>query len=259
MQEDKPYTVGELAKKCGVSVRTLQFYDKIALVSPGRHSEGGRRLYGRKEILRLHQALFLKSLGFSLDDIRDRLLPVQSASGLADILKRQDEALKAQIEMLRDAQDMIARAIAEIGNSGDISLTSLMAIMNIVQQGHSYAFVLKYFRHGELDKMVGEFVDSPDPFKMEKIWQGMIDRMMDLHRRGVDPEGEEGQQFAGEWWNMVEEITKNSPDFLKSAIVAGADVNNWPEESGDFKAAIRDFVGKAVGKYVKDKGIKLPE
>jgi hypothetical protein len=130
--------------------------------------------------------------------------------------------------------------------------------MNIVQQGHSYAFVLKYFGHGELDKMVGDFVDSPDPFKMEQVWQGMINRLMELHRGGADPEGEEGQRFAADWWHMVEEISRNNPNFLKSAIAAGSDVDNWPEEAGDFKTAIRDFVGKAIGKYVQDNGIQLP-
>ena len=38
-------TVGEVAKKMGVTVRTLQYYDKEGLLSPSAESEGGRRLY----------------------------------------------------------------------------------------------------------------------------------------------------------------------------------------------------------------------
>lgn len=42
-------TVGELAKKMNVSVRTLQYYDKEGLLSPSAESEGGRRLYTDKD------------------------------------------------------------------------------------------------------------------------------------------------------------------------------------------------------------------
>ena len=39
------YTTGELAAKCGVSVRTVQFYDRKNLLKPFQLTEGGRRLY----------------------------------------------------------------------------------------------------------------------------------------------------------------------------------------------------------------------
>ena len=55
-------TVGEVAKKMGVTVRTLQYYDKEGLVSPSSISEGGRRLYADKDLILLHQILSLKSL-----------------------------------------------------------------------------------------------------------------------------------------------------------------------------------------------------
>ncbi|HJB04372.1 MAG TPA: MerR family DNA-binding transcriptional regulator, partial [Candidatus Merdibacter merdigallinarum] len=46
-------TVGEVAKKMGVTVRTLQYYDKEGLLSPSAESEGGRRLYTDKDLITL--------------------------------------------------------------------------------------------------------------------------------------------------------------------------------------------------------------
>ena len=66
-------TVGELAKEANVSVRTLQYYDKIDILKPSSFSEGGRRLYNSKDMALLHQIITLKSLGFSLNDIKDRI------------------------------------------------------------------------------------------------------------------------------------------------------------------------------------------
>ena len=63
-------TVGEVAKKMGVTVRTLQYYDKEGLLSPSAESDGGRRLYTDKDLVMLNQIISLKSLGFSLDDIK---------------------------------------------------------------------------------------------------------------------------------------------------------------------------------------------
>lgn len=43
-------TVGEIAKKAGVSVRTMQYYDKCGLLKPSSYSEGGNRLYSSKDL-----------------------------------------------------------------------------------------------------------------------------------------------------------------------------------------------------------------
>ena len=80
-------TVGELAKKMGITIRTLQYYDKEGLLSPSAESEGGRRLYTDKDIVLLHQILSLKSLGFSLKDIKGRLISLKTPDDVANALQ----------------------------------------------------------------------------------------------------------------------------------------------------------------------------
>ena len=81
-------TAGEAAKKMGVTVRTLQYYDKAGLLPPSAHSAGGRRLYSDRDLIRLHQILSLKSLGFSLEDIQERLMPLDTPQDVAAALMR---------------------------------------------------------------------------------------------------------------------------------------------------------------------------
>ena len=83
-------TVGEVAKKMDVTVRTLQHYDREGLLSPSAISEGGRRLYTDKDIVKLHQILSLKHLGFSLDDIKNRLIPLDTPNEIATVLEQQE-------------------------------------------------------------------------------------------------------------------------------------------------------------------------
>ncbi len=62
--------VGELARRTGVSVRTLHYYDEIRLLSPSGHTASGHRLYTTREPRRLQQIVSLRQLGFSLEEIR---------------------------------------------------------------------------------------------------------------------------------------------------------------------------------------------
>lgn len=64
------YTVNQLAKIAGISVRTLHYYDQIGLLSPGFVMENGYRYYGDPELSKLQQILFFRELEFSLEKIK---------------------------------------------------------------------------------------------------------------------------------------------------------------------------------------------
>ncbi len=64
------YTVNQLAKLSGVTIRTLRFYDAIGLLKPAFVAENGYRYYQEKELLLLQQILFLRELGFELKQIQ---------------------------------------------------------------------------------------------------------------------------------------------------------------------------------------------
>lgn len=84
-------TVNEVSKLTGVSIRTLQYYDKIGLLRPTEYSESGYRLYDDIALKKLQQILLFRELEFSLKDIKD-------------IVNRDDfdtkKALEQQIELL---------------------------------------------------------------------------------------------------------------------------------------------------------------
>ncbi len=86
------YTVGEVARLSGVSVRTLHHYDSVGLLSPGARSPSGYRLYREADLLRLRQVLFYRELGFGLDEIAEIL--ADPAAGADDHLRRQHRLLR---------------------------------------------------------------------------------------------------------------------------------------------------------------------
>jgi DNA-binding transcriptional MerR regulator len=69
----EPLKVGELARRTGLTVRTLHHYDELGLLQPSLRTEAGHRLYTADDIARLQQIVSLRQLGFSLDEVRNCL------------------------------------------------------------------------------------------------------------------------------------------------------------------------------------------
>ena len=63
-------TVHEVSRLAGVSIRTLQYYDKIGLLHPSGYTDAGYRLYDDTALERLQHILLFRELEFSLKDIR---------------------------------------------------------------------------------------------------------------------------------------------------------------------------------------------
>jgi DNA-binding transcriptional MerR regulator len=71
---EKLLRIGEAAEQCGVSTRTLRYYEELGLLAPSGHTPGGSRRYGPTDVERLQHIRELRDvLGFDLDQIRDML------------------------------------------------------------------------------------------------------------------------------------------------------------------------------------------
>lgn len=86
------YTTGELAKLCGVTVRTVQYYDTRGILVPSALSEGGRRLYSEEDLKRLRVICFLRELDLSINTI-DQLLHEEHPEKVIDLLLQQQESI----------------------------------------------------------------------------------------------------------------------------------------------------------------------
>ena len=92
------YTTGELAKKCNVSVRTIQYYDERGILVPTELTEGGRRLFSEKDVATLETICFLRSLDISIKDIAEILESDESKKVIELLLDEQDKNLQAEIK-----------------------------------------------------------------------------------------------------------------------------------------------------------------
>ena len=127
------YSTGELAQACGVTVRTVQYYDEKSLLSPSAHTEGGRRLYSEADAARLRRILLLKSLGLRLADIRSVLASDVSTTVLRDILEAQDARLARELQERSLARQRIATMIASLDATGELPAQTIPDMEAIMQ------------------------------------------------------------------------------------------------------------------------------
>ena len=116
----RAYSTGELAALCGVTVRTVQYYDEKGLLPPSGLTEGGRRVYTDADAAKLRRIVLLKSLGLRLADIRDFLGSDASTTVLRDILEEQDKRLAAELEERAEARRRIAAMIDSLDRTGEL-------------------------------------------------------------------------------------------------------------------------------------------
>ena len=119
------YTTGELAKLCGVTVRTVQYYDTRGILVPSELSEGGRRLYSEDDLRRMRVICFLRELDLPLDVIGQMLAQDDSGSVITLLLEQQERVLKEEIGAKTEKLEKLETLRRELKNEDKISLESI--------------------------------------------------------------------------------------------------------------------------------------
>ena len=203
-------TVGALAKRTGVSVRTLHHYDEIGLLAPSGRSDAGYRLYTAADVVRLQQIMSLRQLGLTIEQIggclcRGDLSPLRV---IEQHLARLREQIALQHE-LRDRLEAIARGLRR---AEEPSVTELLHTMEAMKR------VEKYYTPEQREwlKERRETVGKERIREVEAEWpelMAQVGREMDA---GTDPADPRVQALAARWMGLVREFTGGDPGIEKS-------------------------------------------
>ncbi len=240
-------TVGEVAKKMGVTVRTLQYYDKEGLLSPSAESEGGRRLYTDKDLVTLHQIISLKSLGFSLNDIKERLIPLETPADVANALTEQADDLRQKIEQLRASLLAIERLKTEVLQIQTVNFKKYADIIVNLQMKNDSYYLIKRFDDDMLDHIRSQF-DKESGLDFMDRFNRLSDEIVQLQKETVPPESEKCQQIVKEYWGLIMEFTNGDLQMIPKLMRFGnIDIaaNAWEER----QKIVNDYLEPALQVY----------
>lgn len=240
-------TVGEVAKKTGVTVRTLQYYDKEGLLSPSSESEGGRRLYTDKDLIILHQIISLKSLGFSLDDIKHRLIPLETPTDVATALTEQADSIRDKIEQLTASLTAIEQLKEEVLQIQTVNFKKYADIIVNLQMKNDSYYLIKRFDDETLDHIRNRF-DKESGLNFMDRFNRLSDEIIELQKANVPPESEKCQRIVKEYWGLITEFTNGDMSMLPKLMEVGnidTATNAWEER----QKIINDYLEPALQVY----------
>lgn len=119
------YTTGEVAKLCGITVRTVQYYDSRNILSPSELSEGGRRLYSDDDLRMMKIICFLRDAGLSLNGISTLLKEDDPESVISVLIHEQEESLRKEAEEIQIKRNIIEEIKRGIKNTDSFSVESI--------------------------------------------------------------------------------------------------------------------------------------
>jgi DNA-binding transcriptional MerR regulator len=121
------FTIGELAKRTGLPVKTIRFYSDEGLLPPTDRTHAGYRLYDTKAMARLELVKTLRELGLGLSDVERAL--TEEAS-VADLAVRHVEALDEQIRRLRLRRSVLRAVVKRGSELEEVRLMNKLATMS---------------------------------------------------------------------------------------------------------------------------------
>ena len=119
------YTTGEVAKLCGVSVRTVQYYDTRNILIPSELSEGGRRLYSEEDVKRMKIICFLRDAGISINNIEELLSEDAPDKVISILIEQQEKLLEEEVKERQGKLNLLGQMKKELKSIEHFSVESI--------------------------------------------------------------------------------------------------------------------------------------
>ena len=128
------YTTGELAKLCGVTVRTVQYYDTRGILSPSELSEGGRRLYTDDDLRQLRIICFLRDMGLPIDAIGQLLAEEEPGRVIQLLLEQQEQEVRRQLAQSQSRLEKLEELRRQVRQQEQFSVESIGDIAYLMER-----------------------------------------------------------------------------------------------------------------------------
>lgn len=241
--------IAEVARRTGLSLRALRFYEARGLVAPLR-TTGGRRIYGPGEIARLTAVVALKRAGFSLAQISALLgrRPVD----LGCLVAAQLEALAAREAEIAEARALLTTVQSRIDRGEPIDVATLCSLIRtgdtIMPNPENWKAVTDHYLTS--DARAG-FAANPLPADFDQA--AYAAKWADLSSRieaalPMDPTSPQARVFHDEWTALLAPFAALATPAMMQGVGRMYDrMDEWQgEQRPPFSPAVWSFI-KSVG------------
>ena len=254
MDDDTRYSIGDLARRTGLSVRTIRFYSDRGVLPPTSRSPAGYRRYDLDALARLDLICTLRDLGVDLATI-GRVLDREVS--VPEVAAAHAEALDVQLHILR-LRRAVVRAVAKRGSSPQEMelMHKLVKLSEVERRRNIHQFIDQAF--GDLDanpdlvamlrSAMPELSDDPTPTQVD-AWVELAELVQDPPfkasvRRAAEYQAAE--RVDGDRSGLHHELTNQIRQRVEAALAGGID-----PASEQARLVLADLVGRYAQTFGK--------
>jgi DNA-binding transcriptional MerR regulator len=205
--------VGELAKRTGLTVRTLHHYDEIGLLKPSLHTDVGYRLYTTADVARLQQVLSLRQLGFALEEVR-ACLDRPDFSPL-EVIRLHVARLREQIELQRKLCERLEALAEHFRTAEEVSADEFLFTIEVM------TMMEKYYTPEQMESFRKRHEADPEgnaelARQGTQMWADLFTDVDAAMNAGVPAEDPKAQELAKRWLALVTMVTGGDPAIYNS-------------------------------------------
>jgi DNA-binding transcriptional MerR regulator len=178
-------TIGQLASRTGLPVRTIRYWSDIGAVPPAGRSSGGRRSYDAESVARLELVRTLRELGLGLDEVR-RILAREAT--VADVAAAHVAALDAQIRSLRLTRAVLSAVARRHPGTEEMTLMNKLARLSAAERGQIIDdFITEVFTGLDADPKLKEKLQLTAPELPDEPTPDQLSAWVELAELVQDP------------------------------------------------------------------------
>ena len=218
--------VGELAKRAGLTVRTLHHYEQTGLLTPSARSEAGYRLYNLSAVQRLHMIKALAQTGLTLATIKDYL--DRQTLSLPELLTQQIETLNDQLRDVARLRDRLLALREALASGNEPDLESWLQTLELMKMYD------RWFSQQELAALPFAAQDE----QRAQAWRELTEEVQTLMASGCSTDSPQAMSLATRWMERLEQDTAGRPEFLTRLNAMHAAEPQMVEQTGVTPAII---------------------
>ena len=242
----QPLKVGELAKRTGLTVRTLHHYDEIGLLKPSGHTESGHRLYTGADVTRLQQVVSLRQLGFSLEQVRDCL--DRDDYSPVEVIRQHVARLREQMELQRGLCERLEALAAHFQKAGEVSAD---VFLQTIQTIEVMTVIESYYTPEQLEllrKRREEMGPAAEAVAKQgqHDWAQLIADLTEEMNKGTDPADPKMKELEKRRQALVNAFTGGNPGLEQSLKKMWTEQGDKLSAQFGYHPKLMEYLGKVA-------------
>ncbi|MGP7817318.1 MerR family transcriptional regulator [Niallia sp. 01092] len=255
---DQRYFIGDFANMSGLTIRTLQHYDNIGLLPASGRTENGRRFYIKSDILKLEQIVFYKNLGFSLQQIREKLVHTSDLQEMDKIFLNQSTVLYSQMESTHTSLAVIeaCREVIEVKKNPPWEF--LFSFISKLNNSDFLTWDSSDFTKEQQQIFNNHFHSIDEIISIFHTWKSLSIKAVTFYAAGIQPSESVAQNLAKQWMNMAESATGGNEQLLNAYLQVNQNREMWPEGARALMEEADSYITDYCKIYCANNDINMP-